>query len=452
MVAGSNPVERANAKPEANASGFVKISTALEANIMETKHIFNLIEERKEELFGLLSSFIQINSENLETYGNEEELARYIYDICCDLGLESELYSPLEIEGFENHPDYIPGKNLENRYNVTARWIGSENIDQLMLMGHTDTVPIGDLSCWDKDPLSGEISDGKIWGRGACDDKNALAIVIFLIKLLKEQGFVPKKNLLFSAYVDEEYGGSHGALASVLKYPCPKILNIDGVENQIWHCGSGGQVVYYGFHTKEIVDSAKLGASALPIVMEEIEKFSNRRREELSNNRFYKGTIIPDTSLRYMDIHVGKNGNDLGKGVVSFVFYTDKTKTEIEAEFKELEHILRERLAPMGIVGDGFVPTTRFFHYVHCEPDSDDIKTMLAASIEATGKAPLVCGSCLSDLSVISKYGSDFAYGCGVGRDFSLPGGAHQPNEFIECDKLVEFTKTIAAYIMKILG
>ena len=38
-------------------------------------------------------------------------------------------------------------------------------------------------------------------------------------QLLKEEGFTPKENLLFTAYCDEEKGGSHGALASVLKYP-----------------------------------------------------------------------------------------------------------------------------------------------------------------------------------------------------------------------------------------
>lgn len=419
---------------------------------MELNRLFRLIEERKEALFALLGSFVRINSENFESYGNEEELARMIHALCLELGMESELYSPLAVEGFAEHPDYMPGRGLENRYNVTARWRGGEDVDGLMLMGHTDTVPIGDPASWDGDPLSGEIRDGKIWGRGVGDDKYALATALFLIGLLKEEGFVPKKNLLFAAYSDEEYGGSHGALAAVLKYPCEKILNMDCVEDQIWHCGSGGQVVAYEFHTKENVDSAKLGALAIPVVMEEIEKFADRRREELSQNRFYRGTIIPETSLRYMDVHVGKNGNDLGKGSVSFVFYTDKTKAEIEAEYRALERVLEARLAPMGIVGDGFVPSTRFFHYVHCEPDSEDIQTMLAASIEATGKAPLVCGSCLSDLSVISKYGSDAAYGFGLGRDFSLPGGAHQPNEFIECDKYVDFTKTIAAYIVRILG
>ena len=95
---------------------------------------------------------------------------------------------------------------------------------------------------------------------------------------------------------------------------------------------------------------------------------------------------------------------------------------------------------------------TRFFHYVYCEPDSENIKAMLDASLEATGKKPMVCGMCLSDMSVISKYGNSDAFAMGLGRDFSLTGGAHQPNEFVECDKLIEFTKTIAVYIINMMS
>ena len=419
---------------------------------METKPIFGLIEKRKAELFALLGSLVKIDSQNFKTHGREEAVAREIYCLCQALGLECELYSPLDIENFDKHPEYMDGRHLENRYNVTARWRGVTDKDELMLMGHTDTVEIGDITSWNKDPFSGEISEGKIWGRGVGDDKYALAVVIFLIGLLKEQGFVPKKNILFTAYVDEERGGSHGALAAVLKYPCPRIVNLDCSEDQIWHCASGGQGLYYRFHTKETVDSAIHGAMALSVILDEIEKFGDRRRAELEKNRFYAGTVIPETALRYMDIHVGRDGKDLGKGELSFTFYTDKTKEEIEAELREIEETLRNRLSSMGIVSEGFFPRTRFFHYVHCDPDSEDILAMQNASMEATGSAPIVCGSCLSDLSVISKYGSSSAYGFGMGRDFGLEGGAHQPNEFIECDKLVAFAKTIAAYLLRTMG
>ena len=419
---------------------------------MEISEICSLVEERKSELFTLLSELIKINSENFMTYGNEEKCARYIYEYCESLGLENDIFSPMDIDGFDKHPDYIPGKKLENRYNVVSRYKGAEDKDELMIMAHTDTVRIGDVADWKSDPLSGEISGGKIYGRGACDDKYAIATALFIMKLLKEKGFKPKRNLLFAAYCDEEYGGSHGALSSVLKYPAEKIVSMDGIENQIWHCGSGGGEIKYLYHTKEVVDSAKTAAMAIPVVLEVIEKFAQKRSEELENNRFYKGTIIPKTSLRYMGIKAGDAGADLGKGEVYFVFYTDKTKDEIYSELAELERELKERLLPLGIIGDGFVPATRFFHYVFCEPDSEDVMLMLEASKEAADKELIVCGSCLSDLSVISKYGSNRAFGFGAGRDFSCEGGAHQPNEYIECDKLLEYTKTIASYILKVLG
>ncbi len=419
---------------------------------MEVKQFCQIIEERKEELFLLLSDLIKINSENFVTHGNEEECARYIYNLCNDMGLETDIYSPMDIEGFSSHPDYMEGHNLENRYNTVARFKGEENIDELMIMSHTDTVQIGDVNNWNNVPLSGKIADGRIYGRGAGDDKYGLATALFIMKLLKEYDVKLKKNLLFAAYSDEEYGGSHGAMAAVMKYPCKRIVSMDCVEDQIWHCGSGGGEAKYFFHVDGVVDSAKLAAKGTQVVIDCMEEFAQRRRNELENNRFYKGTIIPETSLRYMGVKAGTDGMDLDRGEIYFVFYTDKTRDEILKEFSELEVKIAEKLLPLGIIGDGFKMQTRFFHYVWCEPDNEDIKLMLESARETTGKEPIVCGSCLSDLSVISKFGSSRAFAYGAGRDFTLPGGAHQPNEFIECDKFLEFTKTIAGYVLKVLG
>ena len=69
----------------------------------------------------------------------------------------------------------------------------------------------------------------------------------------------------------------------------------------------------------------------------------------------------------------------------------------------------------------------------------------------ATGKDILVCGGGLGDQSVIAKYGTMNAFSTGPIRSFELEGGAHQPNEFVECDELVSFTKTLAAYVLKVL-
>lgn len=416
---------------------------------MDIQFISHLIDEKKEDLFRQLSDLIKINSENFVTCGNEAACAAYVERLCKEMGLETEVYSPLDLPDFENHPDYLPGRGLENRYNVSARWEGAENTDALMLMGHSDTMPIGDLKNWTVDPLGGVIKDGKIWGRGACDDKYALATALFLIKLFKEQGFVPKANIIFTAYSDEEYGGSHGALAASLKYPCKRIMNMDCKSFEIWHCASGGQECFYRYHTAEPVDTAYKTGKAVSVVLDVMEAFAQRRKAELSANRFYAGTIIPGTSLRYMGIKAGNNGSDLGSGEIKFVYYTDKTKEEIYEEFRQMERTLQEKLAPLGIIGDGFVPATRFFHYAYSQPDCASIQDMCAAAKEATGRELKVCGSCLSDLSVIAKYGSEQAYGFGIGRSFSEYGGAHQPDEYVECADLVEYAKIMAAYILR---
>ena len=167
--------------------------------MLDIQELNRSIEAQQDKLFQTLSELIQINSENFGAHGNEEPCAREIARRCQKLGLETDLYSPLELPDFEKHPDYMEGRNLENRYNVTARWKGAEDTDALMIMGHSDTVPIGDPANWTVEPLGGILKDGKIWGRGACDDKYALASALFVIELLQEKGFKPKKNLLFTA-------------------------------------------------------------------------------------------------------------------------------------------------------------------------------------------------------------------------------------------------------------
>lgn len=412
----------------------------------------HLIDTHKDELFALLGNLIRINSESFGSTGNEQPCAEHVRDLCLELGLETTMYSPLDLEGFAEHADYFPGRNLENRYNVTGIWKGAEDCNRLMLMAHLDTVEIGNPASWDFPPLSGEIIDGKICGRGACDDKYALAAALFIIKLLKKSGFEPKKNLVFNAYCDEELGGSHGAMAAVMKDPCQTVVSMDGREQQIWHCASGGQVVTYRYKVRGTVDNSGITARALPLVMDLIDTFAQNRLNELEANPYYAGTIIPQTSLRYNEIRAGNNDMDKDIGYLCFTFYTDKTKEIIWKELEELNKTLAEALDPLGIDSLGFQGETRFFHYGACDPQSEAIRTLVDVSKEAADLDLLVCGSCLSDLSVILKYGAQDSFGFGCGRDFSIPGGAHQPNEFIECDALVQYTKAIAAYVLRLVG
>ena len=224
---------------------------------------------------------------------------------------------------------------------------------------------------------------------------------------------------------------------------------MDGEQDQIWHCASGGQVVTYRYKMRGTCDSAERAARVLPAVMDILSEFGKHRREELERNPYYAGTEIPGSSMRYNEIRAGNNDMDKHIGVLQFTFYTDKEKDAIWEEFAQLDQRLQKLLDGLDADSLGFVGDTRFFHYGACAPDDPQILSMIEAVKETGGTVPLVCGSCLSDMSVILKYGGKHVFDYGAALDFSKEGGPHQPNERLSCDVLVEYTKAIAAYILR---
>ncbi|MGH3582265.1 MAG: M20/M25/M40 family metallo-hydrolase, partial [Mycobacterium sp.] len=73
----------------------------------------------------------------------------------------------------------------------------------LMLLGHTDVVPVGDG--WTTDPFGGEVRDGRIYGRGASDMKGGLAAALIAMAALRGVGLSGPVEL--AALVDEEETG-----------------------------------------------------------------------------------------------------------------------------------------------------------------------------------------------------------------------------------------------------
>jgi succinyl-diaminopimelate desuccinylase len=98
---------------------------------------------------------------------------------------------------------------VEGRSNVVVRIPGG-NGPRLMLNGHLDTVPGGDMV----DPFVPRVADGVLWGRGACDMKGAIAAMCCAVVAVAEHVVSPRGELLFVGTVDEETG-SLGAKALV---------------------------------------------------------------------------------------------------------------------------------------------------------------------------------------------------------------------------------------------
>jgi acetylornithine deacetylase len=108
------------------------------------------------------------------------------------------------------------GGDFAGRPNVVGAYRGSEGGRSLILNGHIDTVEVGDPAAWSRDPLGGDVSGGRIYGRGACDMKGGIVANLFALRALRLAGLHPTGDIFVQSTISEEDGGA-GALAAVLR-------------------------------------------------------------------------------------------------------------------------------------------------------------------------------------------------------------------------------------------
>lgn len=89
--------------------------------------------------------------------------------------------------------------------NLLFHWKGRHDERPLVLMSHQDVVPAeGD---WERAPFSGDIADGKVWGRGTSDTKCSLMAFFQAVEELLGEGYVPENDVWLSASCSEEWSG-----------------------------------------------------------------------------------------------------------------------------------------------------------------------------------------------------------------------------------------------------
>jgi acetylornithine deacetylase/succinyl-diaminopimelate desuccinylase-like protein len=101
-------------------------------------------------------------------------------------------------------------ESAPNRGNLLAR-IGTSGGRRLLFMSHTDVVPVEDESLWEHSPFSGALDRGRIYGRGADDDKADVVAHCMALILLERAGVQLGGELVYLAAADEESGGAWGA-------------------------------------------------------------------------------------------------------------------------------------------------------------------------------------------------------------------------------------------------
>ena len=89
---------------------------------------------------------------------------------------------------------------------LLVRWQGKTNHDQpIILMSHQDVVEASGK--WSHEPFSGDIADGRVWGRGTVDTKGSLMCIFEALDELIGQGYEPGRDIYISSSDGEEVSG-----------------------------------------------------------------------------------------------------------------------------------------------------------------------------------------------------------------------------------------------------
>jgi acetylornithine deacetylase len=157
--------------------------------------------------------------------------------------LEVDVWEP-DVAALQPYAESVTlGGGFAGRPNVVGISRGRGRGRSLILNGHVDTVETGDPSAWSHSPLRGDVSHGRLYGRGACDMKGGIVANLYALRALRLAGFHPTGDVFVQSTVSEEDGGA-GALAAVLRGYVADGALISEPTNLAIVTGQGGALMF----------------------------------------------------------------------------------------------------------------------------------------------------------------------------------------------------------------
>lgn len=154
------------------------------------------IPRPEDEVIEICRRLIRIDTSNFGDNAGivERPAAEYVAELLEEVGLETTIY-----------------ESRRGRTSVFARLEGRDSTrPALVLHGHTDVVPAA-ADDWSVDPFAAVVRDDLIWGRGAVDMKNMVAMMLAVVRHMKRAGIQPARDVVLAFFADEEAGSRYGA-------------------------------------------------------------------------------------------------------------------------------------------------------------------------------------------------------------------------------------------------
>lgn len=418
-------------------------------NAMENQ-VLRRIDENWESEVDFLRELVKRPS----TLGNEAEIQNYIAGTLDAMGLAVDVWE-IDHGQIAKQKGYSPVEwSYEGRPVVAGTWRASERGGRsLILNGHIDVVPAGPANQWSYDPWGGEISAGKMYGRGAGDMKAGVAAMVYAVRALRECGVNLRGDVTLETVIEEECSGN-GTLAAIARgYRADAAIiaepsGLDVLESQLGVLWARITVRGPGSHANTASQSANAILKAYELIRaikaleEKVNSAGNRPAlyESFSNPLNYNiGTI---------------DAGDWTSSVPSECTFTVRLSAFPGADLELVKEVFKSHILDAARQDEWLsenLPQISFYGF-HAEGWTVSRHEPVIASLNRshrslTGRdAAFYTETATSDMRVFNQHGIPATcYG-------PVAGNLHAPDEWVDLESVRDITKVLALTVMDWCG
>jgi succinyl-diaminopimelate desuccinylase len=367
-------------------------------------------------LVDVLRQLVRIPSRSTALGGEEGDVQRLVARYFHDAGGRVRTVSADQLPQFRTHPlCHGPDRHYADRPTVIAEF-GPVSEPALLVVAHSDTVPLFAPDEWTVDPFGAIERDGAIYGLGVSDDKWGLATMVAIATALKGEAL--QKRIVFVSTIDEENGVGNGMLLLMLAGVTAEMgLYLDGQQMHVLRGGLGGSNLYLRPRRAFTTAERDAHVAALRVAAEK----ASRERARLFDQPGFEDNVI-----REISVQVFVRADDDGAIRLPFYQVPGESRADLQAQ---VERVAAEALGPRAMADYDISYREPWFEPSLLPDDHPMVRHVARAARDVLGREPTITTVSKQDNFVLTNHARIPTVSFGPTSRVAGRGAYHCPDE-----------------------